>query len=67
MASNHNPRSAADELPQPCRAGLDKADAETWLDWLEANGYPECELTYRRGHGFTLWWLAPTLPLTPAK
>jgi CheY-like chemotaxis protein len=35
-------------------AGLTKAQAEDWLDWLEANGYPPAHLSYQEGQGFAV-------------
>jgi CheY-like chemotaxis protein len=42
-------RAGADWL-----AGLTKAQAEDWLDWLEANGYPPAHLAYQEGQGFAV-------------
>ena len=36
------------------RASLTKLQAEEWLDWLEANGYPSCQVSYVAGKGFTV-------------
>ncbi len=35
-------------------SGLTKTEAEDWLDWLEANGYPQGELTHVDGKGFAI-------------
>jgi hypothetical protein len=35
-------------------AGLTKAQAEDWLDWLEAHGYPPAQLCYQEGQGFAV-------------
>lgn len=45
------------ESPQPAPAalevnGLSKTEAEEWLDWLEAQGYRNCELDYVESAGF---------------
>jgi CheY-like chemotaxis protein len=42
-------RAGADWL-----AGLTKAQAEDWLDWLAAHGYPPAHLSYREGQGFAV-------------
>jgi CheY-like chemotaxis protein len=33
-------------------SGLTNAEAEDWLDWLEAHGSPAAELSYQEGTGF---------------
>ena len=35
-------------------AGLSKAQAEGWLDWFEAHGYPPAHLAYQEGQGFAV-------------
>jgi hypothetical protein len=35
---------------------LNKSEAEELLDWLEANGYTQRELTYADGVGFSVRW-----------
>ncbi len=37
-----------------CFAGLSKGEAELLLDWLQAHGCPDCELTYEPATGFTV-------------
>jgi hypothetical protein len=40
---------------QPMRVtGLNKAEAEELLDWLEANGHRDYCLSYAAGNGFTV-------------
>jgi hypothetical protein len=34
--------------------GLNKSQAEDLLDWLEANGYRNCRVSYKAGEGFTV-------------
>lgn len=34
--------------------GLSKTEAEEWLDWLEAQGYRNCELSFVESAGFTV-------------
>ena len=34
--------------------GLNKSQAEDLLDWLQANGYREYQLSYTAGKGFTV-------------
>jgi hypothetical protein len=34
--------------------GLNKMQAEELLDWLEANGHPNCEVSYEERTGFTV-------------
>jgi PAS domain S-box-containing protein len=38
--------------------GLTKAKAENFLDWLEANGYPNRTVDYEEGKGFIVRWQA---------
>jgi hypothetical protein len=38
------------------RERLTKSDAERLLDWLEANGYTQREVTYTENVGFTVRW-----------
>ena len=35
-------------------SGLNKMQAEELLDWLEANGYRNCEVSYEAPTGFTV-------------
>jgi hypothetical protein len=35
-------------------SGLNKRQAEELLDWLEANGYRNCEVSYEAQTGFTV-------------
>jgi CheY-like chemotaxis protein len=35
-------------------ARLTKTQAEDWLDWLEAHGYPAAHLSYQEGQGFAV-------------
>jgi hypothetical protein len=35
-------------------SGLNKAQAEELLDWLEANGYCNCEVSFAEQTGFTV-------------
>ena len=35
-------------------AGLNKTQAEELLDWLHANGYHDCELSFDEQAGFTV-------------
>ncbi len=35
---------------------LNKSEAEMLLDWLEANGYSEREVSHVEGNGFTVRW-----------
>ncbi len=35
-------------------AGLTPTEAEDWLAWLEANGYPPAEVVFCPGEGFTV-------------
>jgi DNA-binding response OmpR family regulator len=53
------PAGTVEGQPVPassCRSGLTKTDAEKLLDWLEANGYPHRELSYKEGEGFRVRW-----------
>ena len=38
------------------RRGLDAAQAERLLDWLEAHGCAQREVRYEAGRGFTVRW-----------
>ncbi len=37
-----------------CISGLTKTQAEDVLDWLEANGYHRCEVSYVVAEGFVV-------------
>ena len=45
--------------------GLTKTQAEEQLDWLEAHGIRDCEVTYEEGHGFTIHFTAPAPEQAP--
>jgi hypothetical protein len=38
------------------RERLNKSEAEMLLDWLEANGYSQREVSYAKDSGFTVRW-----------
>jgi hypothetical protein len=40
--------------PSQSFSGLNKRQAEELLDWLEANGYRHCEVSYEAQTGFTV-------------
>ncbi|MCI0458287.1 MAG: hypothetical protein L0Z62_15085 [Gemmataceae bacterium] len=49
--------TTSDEAPITagrCFAGLSKNDAELLLDWLQAHGCSDCELSYEPKTGFTV-------------
>jgi hypothetical protein len=52
------PRSPARPRRQS-RAGLNKAQAEQLLDWLERQGCVERELVWEEGKGFTVSFVPP--------
>jgi hypothetical protein len=39
-----------------CCACRDKTEAEMLLDWLEANGYTQREVSYAEDQGFLVRW-----------
>jgi hypothetical protein len=39
---------------------LSKTEAENLLDWLEAHGYTQREVTHVEDHGFTVRWRRKT-------
>jgi hypothetical protein len=49
-------RSAKDAEGWSECSRLNKSQAETLLDWLEANGYSQREVTYADEEGFTVRW-----------
>jgi YesN/AraC family two-component response regulator len=54
----HESDSSAINQPALAQAewlsGLTRAQAEGWLDWLEAHGYPPAHLSYQDGQGFAV-------------
>ena len=48
--------SQADAEGWECRERLNKMEAESLLDWLEANGYSQREVSYVDEAGFTVRW-----------
>jgi hypothetical protein len=49
-------RSQRDAEGWDCCARLSKTEAERLLDWLEAHGYAQREVSYEDEQGFTVRW-----------
>jgi hypothetical protein len=61
LAPKDSPQSlphdaAADAEGWQCREGINKSEAERLLDWLEANGYSQRELSVGEDGCFTVRW-----------
>jgi hypothetical protein len=54
------PRPKSDTEGWECRERLNKLEAERLLDWLEANGYAQREVSFIEDHGFTVRWRRTT-------
>jgi hypothetical protein len=51
----HEPYSTDGEGWERCER-LNKTEAERLLDWLQANGYSQREVSYSDASGFTVRW-----------
>lgn len=49
-------RSRTDAEGWQCSEGLSKTEAESLLDWLEAHGYGQREVSCAEDRGFTVRW-----------